>query len=73
MCVTELMNLLNKCLDTGTFPERWDIGEITPIPKVNIHSKKPEEWRPIITPIKLHGKILERCVLSYCWLSSNKC
>ena len=48
-------------MEYGVFPANWGIGEITPIPKVNIHSKKPEEWRPI-TQIKLPGKILERCV-----------
>ena len=57
----ELTDLYNLCLDSGTFPKEWGIGEITPIPKVNIHSKKPEEWRPI-TQIKLPEKILERCV-----------
>ena len=53
-----LKDVFNVCI---TFPKSWGLGEITPIPKVNIHSKKPEEWRPI-TQIKLPGKLLERCV-----------
>ena len=61
--VYELTDIFNTCLDTGVFPASWGIGEITPIPKVNIHSKKPEDWRPI-TQIKLPGKLLERCIHS---------
>ena len=57
----ELTELFNTCLDTGVFPHSWGIGEITPIPKANVHSKIPGEWRPI-TQIKLPGKLLERCV-----------
>ena len=59
--IFELTELYNQCLETGKFPMDWGIGEITPIPEVYIHSKKPEEWRPI-TQIKLPGKLLERCV-----------
>ena len=59
--IVELTELFNTCMDMGVFPLSWGIGEITPIPKANIHSKKPGEWRPI-TQIKLPGKLLERCV-----------
>ena len=59
--ICELTDLFNVCLDSGVFPLSWGIGEITPIPKANIHSKKPGKWRPI-TQIKLLGKLLERCV-----------
>ena len=60
--ICELTDIFNTCLDSSMFPSSWDIGEITPIPKVNIHSKnKTGEWRPI-TQIKLPRKLLERCV-----------
>ena len=59
--IRELTDLYNTCLDSGIFTISWGIGEITPIPKVNVHSKKPGDWRPI-TQIKLPGKLLERCV-----------
>ena len=59
----KLTNIFNTCLDTGTFPNSWGVGEITPIPKINALSKKPEECRPI-TQIKLSGKLLERCMHS---------
>ena len=61
MRMGELTDIYNICLDNGIFPSSWGIGEITPIPKVNVHSKKPGDWRPI-TQIKLPGRILERCV-----------
>ena len=67
--IAELTELYNLCLD---FPVSWGIGEITPIPKVNIHSKRPEEWRPI-TQIKLPGKLLERyCTKPLSTIQCNK-
>ena len=41
--IFELTELYNLCLEDGVFPANWGLGEITPIPKVNIHSKKTEE------------------------------
>ena len=61
VCSYKLTDIFNHCLTTGVFPMSWGMGEITPIPKVNIHSKKTSDWRPI-TQIKLPGKLLERCV-----------
>ena len=68
----ELCAIFNACLETGVFPKSWGIGVITPIPKVNIFSKKPEEWRPI-TQIKLPGKLLECCIHSqlYAYFDGN--
>ena len=37
--ICELTDLFNTCLDSSMFPSSWSMGEITPIPKVNIHSK----------------------------------
>ena len=50
--------MLSKCLDIGTFPKTWGIGEITPIPKISVTNKKTENWRTI-TQIKLPGKLLD--------------
>ena len=61
--IFQLSDIFNTCLSTGQFPKSWGEGKITPIPKVTIFSKKPEDWRPI-TQIKLSGKLLERCVHS---------
>ena len=38
VCTLELTDLYNRCLDTSDFPDNWGIGEITPIPKVNINN-----------------------------------
>ena len=61
VCTPELTDIFNICLDVGIFPASWGVGEITPIPKVNVLSKQPGDWRPI-TQIKLPGKLLERCI-----------
>ena len=70
VCTQELTCMFNICLGDGVFPTSWGIGEITPIPKVPIHSKKPGDWRPI-TQIKLPGKLLERCVHSQLYAFFN--
>ena len=63
VCTLELTHVFNTCLDSGIFPFSWGTGQITPIPKISVSNKKPENWRPI-TQIKLPGKILERCIHS---------
>ena len=63
VCISELTHVFNVCLQTGVFLTSWGMGEITPIPKISINNKKPENWRPI-TQIKLPGKLLERCLHS---------
>ena len=60
-CIPEIAYVFNCCLETGSFPLSWGVGEITPIPKISVSNKKPENWRPI-TQIKLPGKLLERCL-----------
>ena len=61
VCTPELTDIFNICLDVGIFPASWGVGEITPIPKMNVLSKQPGDWRPI-TQIKLPSKLLERCI-----------
>ena len=72
-CISELTHLFNACLQKGFFPLSWGIGEITPILKITIANKKPENWRPI-TQIKLPGKLLERCIHTqiFSYLDVNK-
>ena len=61
-CLTvELTYLYNSCLDSGTFPIKWGMGIVTPIPKTTSKSKQAKHWRPI-TQISLPWKFLERIV-----------
>ena len=57
----ELTHLYNVCLDKGTFPLKWGIGIVTPIPKTSTKSTDAKDWRPI-TQIALPGKLLERVI-----------
>ena len=59
--IFKLAYLYNNCLETSTFPAKWGIGIVTPIPKTQTKSKEAKYWRPI-TQICLPGKILERIV-----------
>ena len=42
VCIVELTHIFNMCIESGSFPKSWGVGEITPIPKVSVSSKKPE-------------------------------
>ena len=55
----ELTYLYNICIETCIFPNSWSVGKTTPIPKTNISSTSPKNWRPI-TQIPLPGKLFER-------------
>ena len=70
--IFELTYLYNACLQHGVFPEIWGISMVTPIPKTNIKSTKPGDWRPI-SQISLPGKILERIIHTqlYSYLDKN--
>ena len=57
----ELTYLYNICLQKGIFPEAWCMSMVTPIPKTNVKSTKPGDWRPI-SQISLPGKLLERII-----------
>ena len=57
----KLMFLYNSCLQHGIFPKCWGLSKITPIPKTNLQSTNPNDWRPI-SQICLLGKLLERII-----------
>lgn len=55
-----MLNIINKSLETGVFPENWKYSMITPIEKIN-KTNKCEEFRPINT-LKTCEKILEKII-----------
>lgn len=55
-----ILNIINKSLETGIFPDNWKETTITPIQKVH-KTKRCEEFRPINT-LKTCEKILEKVV-----------
>lgn len=55
-----IINIVNKSLETGVFPENWKTSIITPIEKVS-KTNRCEEFRPINTLMTCE-KILERVV-----------
>lgn len=55
-----LLNIINKSLETGIFPESWKTSMITPIEKIT-KARNCEDFRPINT-LKLCEKILEKVV-----------
>ena len=69
----ELTYMYNLCLKQGIFPNAWCTSMVTPIPKTNIKSTKPGDWRPI-SQISLPGKLLERIIHSqlYSYIQLNK-
>ena len=56
----ELTHIINEAIRTSTFPDAWEIGSITPIPKEG-DSLDPGNWRPIII-LPLPSKLLERAL-----------
>lgn len=56
----KLLNIINKSLDTGVFPENWKTSMVTPIEKI-ANTNKCEEFRPINT-LKICEKIIEKIV-----------
>ena len=69
----ELTYLFNSCLHHGIFPKAWGLSKVTPIPKTNSKSTKPDDWRPI-SQICITGKILEKIIHTqlYYYLEENK-
>ena len=66
-----LLDIINKLLKTGNFPEDWKHGTVIPIPKVaNPHLVN--DLRPI-TLLPLPGKIMERLIHNkvYPYLEEN--
>ena len=55
-----LLDIINKSLKTGIFPEDWKHGTVIPIPKV-ANPQSVNELRPI-TLLPLPGKIMERLI-----------
>lgn len=54
------MEIINECLQTGYFPEKWKLSTIVPIPKI-AGTTKAEEFRPINT-LPADEKIMEMVV-----------
>ena len=50
----------------GIFPEKWGQSFVTPLPKANLSSTKPEDWR-LISQICITGKLQ-----LYQYLEENK-
>ena len=55
---TNIIDMINKSLKTGIFPEDWKHGTVIPIPKV-ANPQTVNDLRPI-TLLPLPGKIMER-------------
>ena len=56
----ELTILYNNILDSGTFPDKWKIATVTPIPKVT-NATSPSDLRPI-SLLPVPGKLLEKYI-----------
>ena len=56
----EMTHLINEAIRTATFPDSWEIGSITPIPKEG-DILDLGNWRPI-TILPLPSKLLERAL-----------
>ena len=55
----KILNLFNKCLNSGIFPKKWNIAYIVPIEKPGRDGKEPKNNRPICISSAL-GRLLER-------------
>ena len=55
-----MLNIVNKSLETGVFPENWKTAMVTPMEKV-AKTKRCDEYRPINT-LKTCEKIMEKVV-----------
>ena len=66
-----LLDMINKSLKTGIFPEDWKHGTVIPIPKV-ANPQTVNDLRPI-TLLPLPGKIMERLIHNklYPYLEEN--
>jgi len=53
--------MFRKIYETGTIPQQWKIGKITPIPKKG-NKNASENYRPITSLCSL-AKVFERCIL----------
>lgn len=64
--------LLNLCLDTCIFPDKWKQCLITPLFKAGLQTD-PSNYRPVAC-IPLPGKLLEKCIYTqvYTYLEDNK-
>ena len=66
-----LLNILNKALQKGTFPNAWKHGTVIPIPKIP-NPQQVGDLRPI-TLLPLPGKVMERLIHNklYPYLEEN--
>ena len=62
-----LLNLFNKCLITGNFPDNWKLADIIPDFKKKSHLNK-ENYRPVsVLPstCKIFEKLMKKQINSY--------
>ena len=56
----EIAHIINESIRTSTFPDKWAVGSITPIPKDG-DNLDPGNWRPI-SILPLPSKLRERAI-----------
>ena len=56
----EIAHIINESIRTSTFPDKWAVGSITPIPKDG-DNLDPGNWRPI-SILPLPSKLLKRAI-----------
>ena len=71
-CPVLLLDIINKSIETGIFPDDWKHGTVIPIPKV-ANPQSVNDLRPI-TLLPIPGKIMERLIHNklYPYLEGNK-
>ena len=60
--IEPITSIVNKSLQTGTFPEDWKCAVITPIPKKNNQEPILSNFRPI-SNLSFLSKLVEKCAL----------
>jgi hypothetical protein len=56
-----LVEIANRCIKEGDYPDIWKEAVVTPIPKTNKPSEKCEDYRPI-SLLPIAGKLIESCI-----------
>ena len=59
--ISPLVHIINSSIDHEQFPDKWKIGRICPVPKID-NPSKPKDYRPIsILPVL--SKVYEKVIL----------